>query len=264
VGKKLTTEEFVKRACEKHGNRCDYSNTVYRGIDEILEYVCKLCGPQRQIAKKHLKSGCGQCGRRERGGATRKQFPGREYTFGCGHTAFLPSAFGDSNEKAIWKSSGGSRSWVCRKCLNHAIKNWTVGVGPSGLLSRMKYLISVSRSNCRKQGGRPVDITGEELLIAWEKQGERCAWTGEFLDSNIPRSYVLEHDHDFGKFRGFVTSSANKAEGFLRKLQPESRARLLAKMFPEEVKRATELLSETMVKDENDKRRTTSSDCVSE
>jgi len=95
----------------------------------------------------------------------------------------------------------------------------------------------------------------------WALQGGADAITEEPIDL---LAAVAHHDHDCGKTFGFVSSWVNLAEGHLRKLSYEGRAKMFAKMFPEEVKRATELLSETTVKGENDKRRTTSSDCISE
>lgn len=57
--KKLTTEEFIKRAKEVHGDNFDYSQVVYNGSFSKITLTCKKCGYTfDQYATSHL-SGCG-------------------------------------------------------------------------------------------------------------------------------------------------------------------------------------------------------------
>ena len=61
---KLTTENFVKRAREVHGNKYDYSKVVYKNSQEKVCIVCKDGGHGEfyQTPNSHLKgSGCPKC-----------------------------------------------------------------------------------------------------------------------------------------------------------------------------------------------------------
>lgn len=60
--KKLTTEEFIKRAITIHGNVFDYSQVKYRRIDKKVDIICKIHGVFSQRPKDHLnKQGCPSC-----------------------------------------------------------------------------------------------------------------------------------------------------------------------------------------------------------
>lgn len=64
-GKQLTTEEFTKRAREVHGDKYDYSKTVYKTAKSKVVIVCPVHGEFTQIAGHHILdgSGCPKCGR---------------------------------------------------------------------------------------------------------------------------------------------------------------------------------------------------------
>ncbi len=66
--KKLTTEEFIKRAKEIHGDRYDYSKTVYVGANEKIEIICFKhgCFLQRMDQHIQMKQGCPKCGLEKR------------------------------------------------------------------------------------------------------------------------------------------------------------------------------------------------------
>ena len=59
---KLTTEEFIERAKEIHGNKYDYSKVNYTGIHDKICIICPEHGEFWQIASNHLKGyGCKEC-----------------------------------------------------------------------------------------------------------------------------------------------------------------------------------------------------------
>lgn len=88
MGKKLTTQQFVYRAQQKHGNRYDYSHTQYVGADDKVAVVCQTHGTFYQRPVDHLRgSGCSQCNERQT--LTQDQFIDRankqhssKYTYG--------------------------------------------------------------------------------------------------------------------------------------------------------------------------------------
>ncbi len=60
--KKITTDEFVKRAIKVHGYKFDYSNTIYSTLDSKTNIECKIHGIFSQNAADHLNgNGCPQC-----------------------------------------------------------------------------------------------------------------------------------------------------------------------------------------------------------
>lgn len=66
ISRRLTQEQFVRRAVEIHGDRYDYSKTVYIDNSTPVTIVCKIHGDFRTVAYSHIKrgrsSGCPQCG----------------------------------------------------------------------------------------------------------------------------------------------------------------------------------------------------------
>ena len=59
---KLTTDEFIERAVSVHGNRYDYSSSVYRGSALKITIRCKKHGEFNQKASHHLSGhNCSKC-----------------------------------------------------------------------------------------------------------------------------------------------------------------------------------------------------------
>ena len=57
-----TTEEYIHRAKEVHGDKYDYSKTVYKSNKSKVVITCKKHGDFEQVARNHLKgSGCRLC-----------------------------------------------------------------------------------------------------------------------------------------------------------------------------------------------------------
>ena len=80
ISKKLsfTTEEFIKKAKEVHGDKYDYSLVDYKGICEKVKIICPTHGIFEQFPNNHInqKQGCPVCKRKEslqkRTGKTKK------------------------------------------------------------------------------------------------------------------------------------------------------------------------------------------------
>lgn len=65
--KKLTTEEFVRRAKEVHGDKYDYSLSEYGGYDFPVKIICPIHGEFEQFGGYHLAGfGCKKCGNCEK------------------------------------------------------------------------------------------------------------------------------------------------------------------------------------------------------
>ena len=63
MGRKLTQEEFIFKAVEKHGEgRYDYSKVLYLSSQKKVEMVCKKHGSFFQAPSSHLRGdGCKKC-----------------------------------------------------------------------------------------------------------------------------------------------------------------------------------------------------------
>ena len=60
--KPSTTEEFIKRAAQVHGNKYDYSNTIYKKAKNKLIIACSVHGEFSIKAHSHLEGvGCPSC-----------------------------------------------------------------------------------------------------------------------------------------------------------------------------------------------------------
>lgn len=57
--KKLTQQEFVKRAQAAHGDKYDYSKTVFERVLGEVQILCNTCkNTFTQVAQRHLNGGC--------------------------------------------------------------------------------------------------------------------------------------------------------------------------------------------------------------
>lgn len=60
--KRLTTEEFIKKAQAKHGDKYDYSLVEYETTDTPIKIICKIHGEFSQKPSIHLDGcGCPKC-----------------------------------------------------------------------------------------------------------------------------------------------------------------------------------------------------------
>lgn len=59
----MTTEEFIKKAKEVHGDKYDYSKVVYKGTDTLVTIICPEHGEFTQTPYHHLRRrhGCPNC-----------------------------------------------------------------------------------------------------------------------------------------------------------------------------------------------------------
>ena len=63
MAKKVTTEDFIHRAREVHGDKYDYSKTVYVAAIENVTIICPTHGEFQQRPANHLSGrGCHECG----------------------------------------------------------------------------------------------------------------------------------------------------------------------------------------------------------
>ena len=63
MAKRVTTQDFIRRAREVHGNRYDYSKSVYVAARQKLTIICPIHGEFQQQPSNHcIGRGCQECG----------------------------------------------------------------------------------------------------------------------------------------------------------------------------------------------------------
>ena len=62
MGRKRTTDQFIKEAIEIHGNKYDYSEVIYESAHTEVTINCPYHGAFKQVAREHLRGhGCFKC-----------------------------------------------------------------------------------------------------------------------------------------------------------------------------------------------------------
>lgn len=75
MGKRLTQEEFIRRAKDVHGDKYDYSKVEYKSTSKKVLIVCPMHGDFWQTPQQHFKTcGCEKCSYDNRGASTTEAF----------------------------------------------------------------------------------------------------------------------------------------------------------------------------------------------
>jgi len=73
MAQKLTTEEFIQKAKAVHGDKYDYSETIYNGSNNKVIIICPDHGKFEQLGMAHLKGqNCRKCVNKNRTHSSRK------------------------------------------------------------------------------------------------------------------------------------------------------------------------------------------------
>lgn len=74
IKKTFTTEEFIEKAKEVHGDKYDYTDSIYIGYDNNVPIICRLHGKFNQRAGSHITGAeCPLC-IKERGSFSKKDY----------------------------------------------------------------------------------------------------------------------------------------------------------------------------------------------
>lgn len=133
---KIDTDEFIKRATEVHGDKYDYTSTVYVKAHSKLTIVCPEHGPFQQVAKEHYKYGCKQCAIASRGESRRmttSQFSDKAFSVhGDKYSYHLVDYKGDNKtpvdivcpEHGVFsqKPNGHLRGEGCPRCARERVR----------------------------------------------------------------------------------------------------------------------------------------------
>lgn len=123
MGKKLTTEEFIKRAREVHGDKYDYSKTEYVNKRTNVIITCPIHGDFSQNPYNHItqKQGCPECAKNK-----------VKKSKSLGLDGFIKKAreiHGDNYDFSLiktYKTNKDDIQVICNRCNNvfHSKPNW--------------------------------------------------------------------------------------------------------------------------------------------
>lgn len=167
------------------------------------------------------------------------QEPNKEWRFSCGCSCLLPGV-GISNEQVYWsRNSECSRYggyWLCAPCkrirdkkyckkhikereVRHKV--WRDGKSKTGLLGRIKYLLTSAKAMAKRIGYLPPAVTPEEALDLWVEQKGLCKSCKREIDIMKKNGFCLDHNHITGVVRGFLCIPCNMAEGWMKDFTDE-------------------------------------------
>lgn len=96
--RKCTTEEFIKKAKEVHGDRYIYNDTTYTGGHSKVTVICKIHGNFEQTASNHLKgSNCPECSGNKR--ITTEGFIEKAQKVHCGKYTYKNTVVRNNRDK---------------------------------------------------------------------------------------------------------------------------------------------------------------------
>lgn len=136
MGKKISTEKFILKAKNKHGDKYDYSLVEYKGSLSRVKIICKKHGVFIQQAVSHIRGcGCSKC-------AGTHRYTTKEYI----ETASKIHNNKYDYSKTIYKNSFSLITIICpihgefsnRQAREHLLKNNEGGCGVCISLSRKR------------------------------------------------------------------------------------------------------------------------------
>ena len=185
---KLPTLKFINKAIEKHGDKYDYSKTIYINNKQKVCIICKEHGEFWQTPSEHLKGcGCGQCANNIKWELedyinTVKKIHGNKYDYSkvvlgkqCEHITLVCPEHGDFRIRAMHHLRGSG----CPKC-----------VGSSGekiLLSffENKNLFPHYNKYYKWLDNLQLDFYFPEYKLAVEVQGEQHFIETDFFERSL-------------------------------------------------------------------------------
>ena len=138
MGKRLTTEEWMKRAKAVHGDRYDYSGSVYDGCHNDIKIKCKKHGLFLQTPNNHgRRQGCPKCSGYKNTKYTTEEWTRKMSGVHEGKYSYDKALYIDSKTKVLIKCGSHGYFWQaplnhgqgqgCSKCSNkhrHTTEEW--------------------------------------------------------------------------------------------------------------------------------------------
>ena len=171
--KKLTTEEFIRRAKDIHGDKYDYSKVVYKGVDTQVTIICPIHGEFQQTPYHHLnrKQGCPICNESQMEKNTAK---------------FLD----ENNIEYIRQTRKKDLVWLERQSLDFYLPKYNIGIECQG---RQHFQI-VSHFG----GESGLDKTIRRDKIKFDKCNKRGICLCYYITNEIDENIIIDNEF-YGK-----------------------------------------------------------------
>nr|DAK67225.1 MAG TPA: endonuclease-like protein [Caudoviricetes sp.] len=221
MGLNFTTDIFIKRAKEIHGDKYDYSLVKYTNAKTRVEIICPVHGKFTQIPYNHLSGkGCKECGYKENG-------RNRSITF----DKFLEKArdvHGDKYDysKVTVESYKTKIEIICKEhgSFFQTINNHLCGKGckQCGMKSTINHIQENHKSNTEDFIQKSKEIHREKYdysLVKYENNYTQveiiCEKHGVFLQS--PRDHLRGHGCQICGIQkaGYYTGTSKLEEDFV-------------------------------------------------
>lgn len=173
--KKLTTEEFIEKAKKIHGDRYDYSQTVYQKAKINVKVICKTHGAFEQTPDNHLQGrGCIEC-------SGLKKLTVEEFI----RKANIKHSFKYTYANAEYKNSSTKLKITCR---NHGdfhqiAKDHLNGFGCSKCSNLKKLTTEEFIERAKNIHKDTYDYSRAEYSGMWEKICISCKKHGDFMQA---------------------------------------------------------------------------------
>jgi hypothetical protein len=180
--KKLNTDVFIQRSIKKHGDRFDYSNSIYKTFDEKINIRCKKHDISfLQTSREHMEGfpGCPMCSKT--GKKTTQQFI-QEATELHGNRFDYSKSIYKGNHKKILISCKDKKHFFSRTPASHLTKyrGCPKCKSSKGELKILEYLVNNNIKNdiqksfddCRYINKLPFDFYLKDYNILLEYDGE--------------------------------------------------------------------------------------------
>jgi len=173
--KERFAKSFIARAKTKHGNKYDYSQAEYLGVDTPLVIICPINGhgPFEQTPHEHLAgSGCQKCGNANKNRARSEK----------ASATFVPRA----------RKKHGNKFDYSRVEYQGADKHVLVGCRKEGHgffpITPSNHLSGWGCPECKKDKLRKLNTyTKDEFVaLAREVHGDKYVYVGEYVKSDTP------------------------------------------------------------------------------
>ena len=191
--RKMTTEDYVMRCIEVHGDKYDYSLVGYNDINEKVTIICPKHGEFTQIANSHLRGqGCPKCSYEKR----------KKPIFGVGINDYEGSVVNENGEieqfYSVWHS-------MIRRC--YSKNHQKIGKSYIGcsVCDEWKYL-----SNFKEWFDKNYIIgchLDKDILIQDNKiySPNTCCFVPQYINS-----LITDHHASRGKYKLGVVKSGKK------------------------------------------------------
>lgn len=161
-GVKFSVSDFIQRATITHGDRYDYSNSVFKGMSRRINIKCKIHGEFEQVCSDHIGGhGCKEC------------FKEALRTWAPEHDKFLKENYREKG--AYWCADELGKT-------DHAVRGRAaaLGLGKKQRITHEHIPAYLWGSVCgrAKADGYDFDLDRDFLWELYQKQDGRCALSG--------------------------------------------------------------------------------------